>query len=118
MDSMNHQSAKEECEQTQGPKPADWLFQQRQMESPSLSMKQATKEILPANSGLSCFCPQRTMVIKAAINHNSLQTAEESTGNKDGLNHPASFKNCQPGLMADKSIEMTGVLIFSEPTSK
>lgn len=84
MDSVNHQSARNECERTPGPKPADWLFQQRQMESQSLSMKQATKEILPANYGLSCFCPWRTMEVKAAINHNSLQTAEESIGNKNG----------------------------------
>lgn len=118
MDSMNHQSAKKECERIQGPKPADWLFQQRQMESQSLSMKQSTKEILPANSDLSYFCSQRTMEIKIAINHNSLQTAEEHTGNKDGLDQPASFKNSQPGLKADKRIEMTGVLIFSETPSK
>lgn len=54
------------------------------------------------------------MEVKAAINHNSLQTAEENAGNKDGLSHPASFKNSQPGLTADKNIEMTGVLIFQK----
>lgn len=113
MDSVNHRSAKNECERTQDPKRADWLFPQRQMERQSLSMQQATKEILPANSSLSCFCPWRTMEVKAAINHNSLQTAEKSAGNKDGLSHPA-FKNSQPGLTADKNIEMTGVFIFQE----
>lgn len=77
-------------------------------------MKEATKEIRPANYGLSCFCPWRTMEVKAAINHSSLKTAEESAGNKDGLNHPASFKNSQAGLTEDKNIEITGVLIFQK----
>lgn len=54
------------------------------------------------------------MEVKAAINYNSLQTAEESARNKDGLNHPVSFKNPQAGFIADKNLEMTGVLIFQK----
>ena len=44
---------------------------------------------------------------KGAINHCSLQTAEERSRNKDGLNPPASFKMSQPWFIADESAEGT-----------
>lgn len=54
------------------------------------------------------------MEVKAAINHSSSQTAEDSRGNKDGLNHPASLKKSQPWLTADKGTEMSGALIVQK----
>lgn len=57
------------------------------------------------------------MEIKAAINHNSLQTVEESRGNKDRLNHLVSFKRSQPWLTADGGTETVRGLI-SQKLSK
>lgn len=58
------------------------------------------------------------MEVKATINHNSLQTAKESRGNKDGLNHSVSFKRSQPWFTARKGREMTGTPLFSQATLK
>lgn len=52
------------------------------------------------------------MEVKAAIKHTSLQTTEESSGNKDGFNHPVSFKKPQPWPMADRSTERIVALSF------
>lgn len=99
-------------QKTLSPNSADWLIQQRQMESQSLSMNQAITEFLPTNSSLASFCPWRTMEIKAAINHIPYKQQKRADGEKDGLNHPMSFKKCQPWFIAGKSTKWIEPSVF------